>query len=104
MLAGAEGVIARARPFIVFENWLHRDKPGLTLDPFALLARHGYRFFYPGWVGAAADCIRTDAPSGGRTELALIPFLPVQRFQLPGQLNVLAVPEDKVGELRVRFA
>lgn len=104
VLVGAEGTIATARPFIVFENWLHRDRPGLTLDPFALLARHGYRFFYPGWVGASADCIRMEPPASGKTELALVPFLPAQRFQLPGQLNVLAVPEARMAELRARFA
>lgn len=43
-------------------------------------------------------------PSSGRTELALVPFLPVQRFQLPSQLNVLAVPAEKMDELRRRFA
>lgn len=103
VLAGSTGVIEGARPFIVFENWLHRDRPGLTLDPFALLARHGYRFFYPGWVGSDADCIRMEPPASGPTTLALVPFMPVQRFQLPGQLNVLAVPADRLDELRRRF-
>lgn len=104
VLQGAESVIDAARPFIVFENWLHRDNPGLTLDPFTLLGGKEYRFFYPAWVAAQPDCIQMVPPNSGRTELVLVPFLPVQRFQLPGQLNVLAVPVEKMDELRRRFA
>ena len=104
VLQGAAAVLEKARPFVVFENWLHRDRPGLTLDPFTLLAGMGYRFFYPGWTaGGDGACISMDPPSGNVLELALIPFLPVQRFQLPSQLNVLAVPKDRLAELRVRF-
>lgn len=104
VLEGAAGVIDTARPFIVFENWLHRDRPKLTLDPFDLLTAKGYRFFYPGWVADSPDCIQMAPPKPGRTELALVPFLPIQRFQLPSQLNVLAVPEEKMDELRRRCA
>lgn len=103
VLVGARAVLERARPFVVFENWLHRDRPALTLDPFALLAGLGYRFFYPGWVAGGRDCIDMKPPADGRTELALVPFLPVQRFQLPGQLNVLAVHPDRLAELRRRL-
>lgn len=106
VLQGATAVIDSARPFIVFENWLHRDNPALTLDPFALLAARNYRFFYPGWVGQSADCIQMAAniSADGKGVLAVVPFLAAQRFQLPGQLNVVAVPEERFGELKARLA
>lgn len=99
VLQGVAAIIERDRPFIVFENWLHRDRPGLTLDPFTLLAQHDYRFFYPGWVGSSPNCIVMAPPADGDTELALVPFLEAQRFQLPSQLNVLAVPQERMDEL-----
>lgn len=105
VLQGATAIIDGARPFIVFENWLHRDNPGLTLDPIALLAARNYRFFYPGWVGHSADCIQMAAniSADGKGVLALVPFLAAQRFQLPSQLNVVAVPEERFGELKGRL-
>jgi FkbM family methyltransferase len=98
--------IDSARPFIVFENWLHRDNQPLTLDPFALLAARDYRFFYPGWVGQTADCIQMAAnvSADGTGVLALVPFLAAQRFQLPSQLNVVAVPVERFDELKGRLA
>jgi FkbM family methyltransferase len=102
VLRGSEGVIAAARPFIVFESLLHRDSPGLTLDPFTLLEQHGYRFFYPGWVAGHSDCILLKLPAD-RTVLAVVPLLAGQRFLLPDQLNVLAVPAERMDELRRRL-
>jgi len=107
VLQGAAQLIARARPFIVFENWLHGDNPDLTLDPIRLLAKSGYRFFFPGWVERTApDCIVTShtPPDGAEPVLALVPFLPEQRFQLPSQLNIVAVPAERGGEFASRFA
>lgn len=101
VLVGAAKVIETTRPFIVFENWLHRDRPGITLDPIAFLAERAYRFYLPGWVGGAADCILTSP--GGSTQLALVPFRPDQRFLLPSQLNIVAVPEEKLAEFTARF-
>lgn len=101
VLIGASGVIESARPFIVFENWLHPERPDLTLAPTAFLAGKGYQFYFPGWVSGAPDCIR--AERGASVELALVPFLPVQRFQLPQQINIVAVPEERLADFQARF-
>jgi FkbM family methyltransferase len=101
VLAGASETIATARPFIVFENWRHPERPTLTTAPIALLAERGYRFFYPGWVGSEPGCVMMQP--GSSLELALVPFLPAQRFQLPEQINVLAVPEERMDAFRQRI-
>ena len=89
----------------MFENWLHPDRPALTLEPFDLMAAAGYRFYFAGWRGAEADCVLPALPKGcgGMAELVLLPFLPAHRFHLPAQLNVLAVPVERQAELARRF-
>lgn len=105
VLQGAEGVLAKGRPMVIFENWLHRDNPALTMDPISFLAERGYRFFHPGWCADDARCVLPDLPHKDRGEgvLALLPLIPEQRFHLPSQLNILAVPAEKVDALAARF-
>ncbi len=102
VLAGADATIARDRPFVVYENWLHRDQPDLTLAPTEFLAQRGYRFFYPAWGQKGRDDCITAAQDGSR-QLALVPFLPAQRFVLPSQLNIVAVPSERVDLFRSRL-
>jgi FkbM family methyltransferase len=102
VLTGASQIIARDRPFIVFENWLLREQPEITLAPLDLLNRQNYRFFFPGWVSGTPNCIV--AESTDNSELALVPFLPAQRFQLPSQINIVAVPVERMDEFRQRFS
>lgn len=104
VLVGMARTIETARPLIVFENWLHDGNPGLTLDPIHFLAARGYRFFHAGWVGGAPDCVLPKPPKSGVRELALLPFLPAQRYMLPVQMNILAVPADRMDDLKTRFA
>lgn len=105
VIRGAVGMIDRARPFMVFENWLHPDRAEATLAPIRLLASRQYRLFYPGWIAGNPDCVKTgDAPVGdGPPVLVIIPFLEVQRFQLPEQLNILAVPSERLADLKKRL-
>ena len=106
VFAGAAGILKQARPMIVFENWLHPENPRLTQGPIALLAKERYRFFAVGWrLNGYEGCIVPDLPDPGEREatLALAPFLPENRFFLPGQLNILAVPEEKTDNLKARF-
>ena len=108
VLKGAAATIDRARPFVVFENWLHKDRPALTLDPFHWFEERGYSFFHAAWVAGTAeypDYIVSALPKGtsDKATLAVMPFLAAQRFHLPSQLNVIAVPNERVAELRRRI-
>lgn len=102
VLQGADATIRAARPMIVFENWLHRDRADLTLAPIRFLAERGYRFFYPGWVRGDDDCIIADLATP--PVLAVVPMLAAQRFHLPSQLNIIAVPAERMEAFRARFA
>ncbi len=106
VLRGAKDLLESARPIIVFENWLHPDNVRLTLGPLNFLADQGYRFFIIGWQRGGKDgSMVPDLPAAGNdtVSLALIPFLPESRFFLSQQLNILAVPEDKMDQLREKF-
>lgn len=105
VLRGAGATIGRARPFVVVENWLHRDRPSLTLDPFHWLSERDYCFFYAGWAIGDTDCIGPDLPDrpDSLRTLAVVPFLPGHRFHLPAQINVLAAPRERLDELRRRI-
>lgn len=100
VLKGASATVERTRPYVVFENWLHRDRPALTLDPFHWFAERGYQFFHAGWEAGRPDFIMKDLPAGtgGRATLAVLPFRSEQRFHLPSQLNVLAVPTERLDD------
>ena len=102
VLDGARETIAAARPFILMENWLHAGDPNLTLAPLARLAEWGYGFYAPGWAVGAPECI-LDTP-GPTPELALVPFIVAQRFQMAEQMNLLAVPAERRDDLQRRFA
>ena len=94
-------VIDQSRPFIVFGNWRHADDSELTQAPLELLDRKKYRFFFPGWSLSPHDYPQPHR--GAATLLALVPFLPAQRFLLPAQMTVVAVPEERLDEFRARF-
>ncbi|RAU23444.1 hypothetical protein CU669_04805 [Paramagnetospirillum kuznetsovii] len=105
VLHGATATIERARPYVVFENWLHRDRPGLTLDPFHWFSDRGYGFYLAGWEAGEPSFVVQNLPTvkDGRATLVLLPFLPEQRFHLPSQLNVLAVPNDRRDDFHGRI-
>lgn len=103
VLQGATALLDRAAPVIVLENWLHRDQPDLTLAPLELLTNRGYRLYYPGWVGNQDNCILAGHQARPTARLALAPLLLAQRFQLPDQLNIVAVPPSRHDWLRQRL-
>ena len=104
VLRGAEASIAEGRPFVVFENWLIRARPAATLAPLAWFRERDYRFYHAGWETETAGCVVPSLPrrADGRSVLAVVPFPLEQRFHLPGQLNVLAAPAERLDELRRR--
>lgn len=103
VLQGATGVLEQASPVIVLENWLHRDQPDLTLAPLELLTARGYGLYYPGWVGDRDNCILAGHQARPTSHLALVPLLLAQRFQLPDQLNIVAVPQSRRDWFRQRL-
>ncbi|MBC8337669.1 MAG: FkbM family methyltransferase [Rhodospirillales bacterium] len=105
VFAGAEATLQQAAPFIVFENWLNKDRPEVTMEPYRVLSGHGCRFFVVGWAGDGEPrfCVpELPAPEG--PTLALIPLEPDSRFFFAGQLNILAVPPQRMDRLHEIFS
>jgi len=101
VLAGARRTLESARPFVVFERWREAAAPETTLAPFSALTGFGYTFFAPAWWRATpAGGYAVDEPTD---TLALVPMTPEQRFLLGEQMNVLACPAQRIGELRSLF-
>jgi FkbM family methyltransferase len=101
VLKGAAGLIQKARPYIVFENWMLKDKPETTFAPLTLLLDDGYALFYPGWVKNHPDCIL--GSYAGTDTLALVPFLQAHRSRLGDLINVVAVPRERMEEFHACF-
>ncbi len=109
VLAGAEACLRRARPHIVFENWLERAEPEITLAPLRRLENLGYALFVPGWArtaegGAASVSAEAEPPTAAKDQtLVLTPMTSAQRFSLAAQINIYACPRDRLGELARSF-
>ncbi len=102
VLSGAAQTLRAHRPFVVFESWIDAGSPHVTLDPFRALDRQDYAFFQATWwTEAGEDGHATERPTG---LLAVVPFLPEQRFLLAEQMNVLACPRDRLDDLAARFS
>jgi FkbM family methyltransferase len=105
-IKGARTLLERARPMIVFENWLNPEQTRQSREPIRLLTEFGYRLFLPGWW--------VDSPGGGHfvspgsdlsepRVLALIPVQAAQRFALSARDDFFACHEDRMPELLARF-
>lgn len=104
VIKGGVGVLSKHKPHILFESWLARENPELTIDPLRSLENMGYYLFLPNWQFGEGDHVffsRDIHPRGERTprRLALVQFSIEQRFFLPEQLNIFAVHHDRLGEV-----
>ena len=101
VLQGAKDLLKSSRPFILIENWLHQSDVQITLAPLKFLKEREYCFFTIGWVDQDPNCIKTKPIEF--SELALIPFIMAQRFQMSDQINILAIPSEKINQFRDRL-
>lgn len=93
VLDGARRTLQTARPLVVFESWDRPDDPTAMDAPFARLAGLGYRFF----------ALRAQVTQAGWIRLVLDPMTPAERLEVREQMNVLAVPEDRLTILDEAF-
>ena len=101
---GAAAMIAGARPFIVFENWIARGDPQATLRPLRTLEEMGYALYRPCWEfndGKETFVWPESTPPRPcpRRRLALVCFAAEARFQFGEQINAFACHRDRVAEL-----
>lgn len=106
---GAESLLKREQPFLVFENWIDKvDRPA-TLTPLRYLEELGYLLYLPSWqfTGAEGSFILQDpAPPRpfDRRALALVRFPSGERFQFGDQINAFACHRDRAQELEKEFS
>jgi FkbM family methyltransferase len=108
-LNGARKILTEHKPMLVFESWLHNDKPHETLGPFELLQSMGYVFFEPAFYLRDGNGSAFAAPGSGElaesqlNKLALFEFQPRERFLLGMLFNVLACHASQRHKLEALF-
>jgi FkbM family methyltransferase len=109
VFSGGASVIAAAKPFIVFENWIERGDPPATLRPLRLLEDMGYALYRPCWEFAVGEetFVWPDATPPRpclRRRLALVRFSAEARFQFADQINALACHRERLDQLAGAFS
>jgi len=108
ILMGANKILAEAKPFIIFENFLNFSSPKLTYETISFLLQKDYRVFVPvvefsvDGSNVFATYGRDYSPlveQGGPPRLGLVEISARLRFLLGDQLNLLAVPSTRLEEL-----
>ena len=90
VLDGAASLIARARPLIVFEDWMKNGK-----SHYEMLASLGYQFYFLGWFNPFAGQVVEKPPFMGNIQIfAMQQFSVKNRVKLPERINVLASPVE----------
>ena len=90
VLAGAKSLITRARPFIIFEDWMKNGK-----SHYEMLAGLGYQFYFLGWFNPFAGQVVEKPPFMGNIQIfAMQQFSVKNRVKLPERINVLASPAE----------
>lgn len=105
VLQGAEQMLRRAKPMIVFENMLTPRVPGSGPQVLQYLRELGYSIYYPAWVLRERGQIWLDhtgynSQSDELVELALLPLEPTVRLILGPHVNLLACHGDRYASLR----
>lgn len=100
-LLGGINLLAKAKPYIVVENWLSPSSPMRTLRALRLLEHENYKLFQPCWVSSQnnSDYISTAFPGGDNPQLVLAAFKADHRFALSEQMNVFACHQERLDEL-----
>jgi FkbM family methyltransferase len=101
VLLGAERVIAKGRPFVVFESWSYPQKPEITSSPLQLLEGWNYRMYFLAWLASNGEPYQSINWSGGPARFGLVPFRSLHRGILSNHANLVAIPIERVDEVRV---
>jgi FkbM family methyltransferase len=107
ILRGAEKMLQRDKPGIVFENWLAGDVENETMAPLRFLEKLGYVLYCPCWRDGpnATDGLSiSNMPKrpGDRKYLTLLPMRAEHRYFGPTHWSYFAWHQDRTDEL-VRY-
>lgn len=104
VLAGADRLLRELRPCLIFESWKNKNNVAETMRPLDYLSERDYSFFQPAFLkqtksGVLPLLYGEYWDLEPEMELVLISFEVEQRFLMQRQINVLAVPKEKVEEM-----
>ena len=108
VISGGANLIARHKPFIIFESWHTPNDFQNSEDAFKALESMGYAFFRPAWSrGEALDGSvwpHSEPPSYTENKfLTLIPMNARLRPFMAEHINIFACHKDRLDDLRVRL-
>jgi len=106
-LEGAAQMIARSRPFIIFETWFSEKNFKDSEDVFEVLDDMGYVFFRPAWGLKTANGIsvwpHTQPPSHTGRLFTLIPMNDRIRPFMAQHVDIFACHRERLDDLEQRF-
>jgi len=106
---GAEALLKKEKPFLIFENWISKTEPQTTLGPLRYLEGLGYVLYNPLWrISDQAGSYIWPTPSPPwpyeTRALALVRFPAEGRFPFADQINVVGCHRDRIVELQEEFS
>lgn len=109
VLQGAEALIERARPFIIFESWHTPNDFENSEQTFRLLEDYGYVFFRPAWGAKSTHGVsvwpHTQPPSNTMERLlTTIPMSPQIRPFMSEHIDIFACHKSRLEDLRARLS
>ncbi|MCD4780466.1 MAG: FkbM family methyltransferase [Candidatus Omnitrophica bacterium] len=104
VFVGCGNLLKQKKPHIIFESTAVDEDKNMVLKPLRYLQECHYRIFYVGWLDERGRGKKIESPEyhqfkPGDVFVVQEISLP-QRLQMPQRVNLLAVHEDRLAELK----
>lgn len=101
VLNGGIITIKKYLPFIVIENWYAGEAVNTSMQPLQFLSDLGYILFYPMWrlddrLVRFDNHVEADLVAAKSKNIIYTSFKPIERSNLPDQVNVCAIHASKL--------
>jgi hypothetical protein len=104
VFVGCGQVLTEKKPHIIFESTAVDDDPHAVLQPLQYLREKQYRIFFAGWLedkGADPKVISPEYHQFRPGDVFVVQEISLQqRLDMPQRVNLLAVHEDRLDEIK----
>lgn len=109
VLKGAESILRRHKPGVVFENWLETESVTTTIQPLMFFEELGYSLYFPAWRDGPCpdDAISLGNMPSSNARGKFVTLIPIQwehRMFGPQHWSYLAWHKDRETELLGLFS